>query len=127
MMSRILVAVLLAVVVMLSGVAGTCLAQEGFGIGPPGMRFGDQPQVVSAQTAGYGDYGNGYGPGSCDTCGNGGGPGCDNNCGPRIYDPCWVGPCMDWKTIGWYSCFRDHCHHGAGRACRKAACCETCY
>jgi hypothetical protein len=83
---------------------------------PSGMRFGDVGQVVSVQT---GDVEGGYY----------GGPGCPN-CGfgvPGAWcDPCWKGPCIDWKLIGWYSNWRDK-NHGCGHSCRWGGCNTCCY
>jgi hypothetical protein len=80
---------------------------------PSGMRFGDIGQVVSMQTGDVGGYG--------------GGPGCPN-CGFGVSgtpcDPCWRGPCIDWKLIGWYSNWHDK-QHGCGHSCR-CRCGGTC-
>ena len=68
---------------------------------PPGMRFGDQPQVGgNAQT--YGGF--------CQSC---------FGITPHPCDPCWRGPCMDWKLIGWYS------HWGDPHCCHRKRCCAS--
>jgi hypothetical protein len=78
---------------------------------PSGMRFGDMPQVGGTAESGY--------------------AGCTNCFGvtPHPCDPCWRGPCMDWKLIGWYSHWGDG-HHGCHRknCCASVgnACCATC-
>jgi len=70
-------------------------AQVGGGFSAPGMRFGDVGHVMGGDV--------------------GGGPGCPN-CGFGVNgaycDPCWRGPCIDWKLIGWYSHW-GHTHHCA--------------
>ncbi|REK15830.1 MAG: hypothetical protein DWQ37_08410 [Planctomycetota bacterium] len=104
------------------GVAYATMNNPYAGAAPSGMRFGDAPQVVEMQTGDYGGYRFGAGP--CDSCGGVGACGSGNcclNCGPRICDPCWCGPCMDWKQIGWYSCFKN-CHE-KNHCCRRACCC----
>ncbi len=84
---------------------------------PPGMRFGDPGHVTGMADGGFG---------SCQSCFGVQAPVCD---------PCWGGPCMDWKLIGWYSHFPSHCHKGRGRCCAvpgeqddgaSVARCESC-
>ncbi len=65
------------------------------GNSPPGMRFGDARQVGGVIEVGYGGCQNCYGV------------------APPPCDPCWRGPCIDWKQVGWYSHWSDH--HGCGR------------
>jgi len=94
---------------------------------PSGMRFGETPHVVSATT---GDEQGGYAPGGCPNCGYGFGV------HGLPCDPCWSGPCVDWKTVGWYSHWGDKVHngcssHGCGRRCCGSSCsyssgCSTC-
>jgi hypothetical protein len=81
---------------------------------PSGMRFGDLGQVMSVQT---GDVEGGYvgGPGC---------PGCGFGVPGTPCDPCWRGPCIDWKLVGWYSNWRDQ-NHGCG--CRGGGCKSCCY
>jgi hypothetical protein len=80
---------------------------------PSGMRFGDVGHV----SGGY------YGGAGCPNCGFGvAGTPCD---------PCWSGPCIDWKLIGWYSNFRDKpqgCHRCGCRGGSYGGCntCDTC-
>ena len=63
-----------------------------------GMRFGDPGHVSGAAAM----------PSFCRTC---------FGVSPPPCDPCWGGPCMDWKLIGWYS------HYGCG--CHKKRCCAA--
>jgi hypothetical protein len=83
---------------------------------PSGMRFGDMGQVMSVQT---GDVEGGYvgGPGC---------PGCGFGAQGTPCDPCWRGPCIDWKLVGWYSNWRDK-NHGCGGGCRCRGCDTCCY
>lgn len=82
----------------------------------PGMRFGDVPQVQT------GEYAGPYGPGGCALC-RGGIPGAP-------CDPAWAGPCIEWKTVGWYSNWRNHdkgCPGGGHcRGCRSCGSCPSC-
>jgi hypothetical protein len=87
---------------------------------PAGMRYGDPPQVG----------GNGQTFASdCPSC---------IGITPHPCDPCWRGPCIDWKLIGWYShwgdphgCHRKRCcaslgNCGPGQACGPGQGCPTC-
>ncbi len=67
---------------------------------PSGMRFGDAPHVSSNEPGG----------GTCQNC---------FGVGPHPCDPCWRGPCIDWKLIGWYS------HWGHGGCGHKKRCCAS--
>jgi hypothetical protein len=91
------------------------------GATPAGMRFGDPGHTGTVQPP---ELAGPYAEGFCPTCrfGVNGAPWCDT---------CWSGPCMDWKLIGWYSSFHDHCAHGngcggCGRCCTRAQPCD-CY
>jgi hypothetical protein len=92
-----------------------------YGAAPAGMRFGDVGHVSGTADGG----------GICTTC---------FGVNPPMCDPCWRGPCIDWKLIGWYSNWHHHnrgcpghgCKRcgesGAGRCCASTgdAACETC-
>jgi hypothetical protein len=68
---------------------------------PAGMRYGDPPQVG----------GNGQTFASdCPSC---------IGITPHPCDPCWRGPCIDWKLIGWYS------HWGDPHGCHRKRCCAS--
>jgi hypothetical protein len=71
---------------------------------PSGMRFGDAPHTASVE----------FGSGNCQTCAGVQPPPCD---------PCWRGPCIDWKLIGWYSHWGPE--HG-GHGCHKRCCLKHC-
>ena len=77
------------------------------GASPSGMRVGDAPQVGgNAQTDG----------GVCQSC---------FGVGPHPCDPCWRGPCMDWKLIGWYSHWCEPHGGHRKRCCASVGNCET--
>ena len=86
-----------------SGAVYGSVSEPSTGTAPSGMRFGDIGHVSGTADGG----------GICQSC---------FGVLPPMCDPCWRGPCMDWKLIGWYSNWHDGNRGCPNHGCKHRSC-----